>query len=183
MLHDQLITFLCLACVLFGFSSKFPTKSCDYASLQKKIDIELSNKEERIMDNPYTIFVNGKKITASGYVAVDNGEKFALIPFIPVMERLGIQSEWLTSSMVSLIINGEVYLFDTINFTFTSKGSNSNLLIPAPGAQHKKTIEIKDDIILVDNDTLDLIFYYIIGARIRINYGSSFIFIDHFRKQ
>lgn len=106
---------------------------------------------------PYSLIVCGTLI--SDCIPYHSDGQYALIPVVPMLERLGITLDWQDDHTARFEVSGKELVLDTAAGTLAYADSPSlSLFLPAPGSKHPAVITTIGGVFMVDRDTLLLFF-------------------------
>ena len=141
-------------------------------------EAENTSGGDKKVDTNCKLFVRGEDISAEHYVAINMEKRYAVLPFTAVVEALGAKIEWESETTAMIIIDHEEYLLNVDENSLTMPGSVFNFLGVQGGATHGSYYQVIEGEFVVDSDSMLLLLYRAMGAKISINYDALIVSID-----
>lgn len=99
------------------------------------------------------LFVNGEETGIHVQISSSDTRIYSMLPLIAVMQELGSDVEWMDSNQATVDFRGVTFLLNLEEHTFFKEGTDSNLLIPAPGST-TFSCTVQESEIMLDDNTL-----------------------------
>ena len=130
-------------------------------------------------ENTVILIVNDKDITNGVYVDIDINGRFAKLQLIHVLKELGAIVEWETEKVAKIKINNHNFVLDLADKKLSEESSpDSTFIVLAPGSSHPQYVEAIEKDLIVDSDSILLLFSYI-DVSITIDYDELKVIISN----